>query len=134
MVDECAAGGSPKELRWSSRHYPTMHLLAIFVVGSLLIGVSALQAMAAPLPLIDSTSTEEVPLFSSEEAWQLAQVPQSRMIDEVTCERIEDACLVSSEKFPAILSGSIADANQVSHRFDERTKRYAYGRSFDSVC
>lgn len=107
MVDECVAGSSPEELRWSSRHYPTMHILVIFFVGSLLIGVSAHQAMAAPLPLIYSTSIEEVSLFSPEEAWQLAHEPQSRMIDEVTCERIEDACLVRSEKFSVILSGSI---------------------------
>lgn len=103
---ECATGISSNELRAPSRQSPLMLLLAILVAESLLIGVPADNALAAPLPpVIDSVSAEEVPLFSPEEAWQLAHEPQSRMIDDVTCERISGVYFPDSEEPRKVLAG-----------------------------
>lgn len=103
---ECATGSSPDELRALPRQCPMMLLLAISVLGSLVIGAPAPHAVAAPLPpVIDSVSSEEVPLFSPEEAWQLAHEPRSRMIDDVTCERISGVYYPDSEEPRKVLAG-----------------------------
>lgn len=109
MVEECATGGSHNELRRPSQQYPMMRLLVVAIVGSLLIGAPADQAIAAPLPpVIDSISAEEVPLFSPEEAWRLAHEPRSRMIDAVTCERIEGVYLRSTEGPRKVIADSVS--------------------------
>ena len=114
---ECATGSNPDELRAPSRQRPMMLLLAISVVGSLFIGAPAYQAMAAPLPpVIDSVSAEEVPLFSPEEAWQLAHEPRSRMIDEVTCERFEGVYLRSNDGPRKVIAGSVSALFRSRHR------------------
>lgn len=106
---ECATGSSPDGLRTLPRRCSMMLLLAISVVSSLFIGVPAYQAMATPLPpVIDSVSAEEVPLFSPEEAWQLAHEPRSRMIDDVTCERMEGVYLKSNEGPRKVVAGSVS--------------------------
>jgi len=88
-------------------HLPRRHLIALSVVGSILVGGYAESVHSAPPPpVMDSISTDEVPPFSPGEAWQLAHEPLSRMIDDVTCERIEGTYLVGSEASPAVISGS----------------------------
>ena len=97
--------------------YVARSRLAILIAGGTFIGMSAPSVMSAPLPpVIDSIQAEEVPLFSPEEAWQLAHEPRSRMIDDTTCERVEGVYLQGSEGSRTVVADSVSALFRSRHR------------------
>jgi len=75
-------------------------------VAWVLPGLLGSAAVLAETPLAPSgMAGEHAPLYSPQDAWQLAHAPQSWMVDETTCERVEGAYHVAPDGSRQVLAG-----------------------------
>lgn len=117
-MGERSGGASAREILMIAKRLLCADRYLFFtIVGVVFMGLPVQRATSAPLPpIVDSISTDEVPLFLPEEAWQLAHEPRSRMIDGVTCERIEGVYLQSSEGPRKVVADSVSALFRSRHR------------------